>query len=1151
MAAVFAQAQSAAPAVQNDSLLLTAAGAVQVAKAGTSNWNDGQTNQVLKIGDRLRTGRKSRATVRLSNLSILRVYELTTLEIQPPQQAGHNPVLDLKAGAAYFFNRDKPLETQFRTPSASGAIRGTEFNLAVNDDGRTEITLLDGQIDLSNEQGAVQLNTGEQGIVEKGKAPQKTAVIDAINIIQWTLFYPAILDLDELDLSADAKQILADSLAAYRSGDLLQALAKYPADRAPASESEKIYHAALLLSVGQVSAAENELKKSFSESNHAALASALQEMIAAVKHQSIEREKNSPRTLATEWLAGSYYEQSRINLGKALEMARSAVAKNPNFSFALERVAELEFSFGHTDAALKSLEKSLALSPRNAQALALKGFLLSAQNKISAARISFDNAIAIDGSLGNAWLGRGLVRIKINDVDGGRKDLQVAAALEPNRAIMRSYLGKAWSLNQPFGYSWNEKLATKEINLAKRLDPNDPTSWLYSALLNDQRNRINEALTDLEHSQELNNHRAVFRSQLLLDQDRAVRSANLASIYRDAGLTDVSVREAGKAVESDYANYSAHLFLAESYDALRDPKKRNLRFETPWENELLLANLLAPVGAGALSQNISQQEYSKLFEADRLGVSSRTEYFSTGDWVEEASQFGTLGNFAYSLDAYYRSEHGFRPNNDIEDQSFSAKFKQQITPKDTLFVQIDRNETSGGDVNQFFRQSSADPLLRFKEIQDPNLFVGYHHEWSPASHTLFLFRRLQDEFSLSDQGNVKFIEHGKTTTLRSLPVAFTLQSETEAYTTELQQIYQTDSQSLVVGGRYQFADAQTTDTMTSLDFSFSGNQRHSASSDLWRGSLYSYYQLKPVDSLRLTAGVTYDRLHFPDNIDLPPINNLEKDKEKISPKFGIDWTPLENTRLRGAYTRSLGGAFNDASTRIEPSEVAGFNQAFRSVIPESVAGNVPGTEFETWNVAVDQKFPTRTYVDVEGEFLNSRGDRSEGAFTNKFILALPDSPSSTSRNFDFHEKTLALNINQLVGKEWSLGARYRLSQADLTGSFAGIPLGIATKAGINQDETSTLHQLNLYANYNLPCGFFSQLQSIWSMQSNKGFTPNEPGDDFWHFNIFAGYRFPQRHAEIRLGVLNLTDQDYQLDPLNFYLEMPRRRTFAASFKFNF
>ena len=261
-------------------------------------------------------------------------------------------------------------------------------------------------------------------------------------------------------------------------------------------------------------------------------------------------------------------------------MAQKAADKDPHFGFALERLAEMEFSFGHTEPALAALQKSLQLSPHNAQALALKGFVLSGKNQITEAAKYFDRAIAADGSLANAWLGRGLVRIKRNDANAGRQDLETAAALEPNRAFLRSYLGKAWSLDEPLRYSWNTTLAQRELGLAMKLDPNDPTAWLYSALLNDQRNCINQAIKDLEHSQDLNGNRAVFRSKFMLDQDQAVRSANLALIYQDAGFTDVAVRQATRAVEDDYANYSAHLFLANSYDALRDPRSSNLRFET-------------------------------------------------------------------------------------------------------------------------------------------------------------------------------------------------------------------------------------------------------------------------------------------------------------------------------------------------------------------------------------------------------------------------------------------------------------------------------------------------------------------------------------------------------------------------------------------
>jgi outer membrane receptor protein involved in Fe transport len=60
-----------------------------------------------------------------------------------------------------------------------------------------------------------------------------------------------------------------------------------------------------------------------------------------------------------------------------------------------------------------------------------------------------------------------------------------------------------------------------------------------------------------------------------------------------------------------------------------------------------------------------------------------------------------------------------------------------------------------------------------------------------------------------------------------------------------------------------------------------------------------------------------------------------------------------------------------------------------------------------------------------------------------------------------------------------------------------------------------------------------------------------PGDDFWQFNIYAGYRFFHRRAEATLAVLNITNEDYQLNPLNIYDEFPQRRTVMARLRLNF
>lgn len=1135
-----AQTPPAAPPGKGDTLILATEGKVEVLRLGANTWTATHTNQVLRARDRLRTGWKSRAALRLSNQSILRVNQLTSLEIQPPAAENKPAVLDLRNGAAFLFNRDQPVEVEFRTPQASGAIRGTEFNLEVDDQDRTVVTLLEGAVALSNDQGTVTLASGEQGIAPAGKPPTKTAGINAINVIQWCLYYPGVVDFDELSLSRESRDALQSSLAAYRAGDLVQAAAHYPDDRVPTDDAERIYRAAVYLAVGQVNEAETTLRSLATASPPA---EALREVVAAVKFQSWIR--THAVATATEWLAESYYLQSRSQLLESLKAARAAVKQSPGFAFAWTRVAELEFSFGHANAALDALAKGLSLAPRNAQALALKGFALSAQNRIADALQYFDQAIAIDGALGNAWLGRGLCRIRRGDTDAGLKDLQTAVALEPNRALLRSYLAKA------FSHTKDLRRADRELARARELDPNDPTSWLYLALLDQEEDRVNDAVKALEKSQELNDHRSVFRSKLLLDQDRAVRGVNLANIYRDDGMDDVSVREASRAVDADYANYSAHLFLANSYEALLDPKEINLRYETPYFSEFLMANLLAPVGAGTLSQNVSQQEYSKLFEHDGLRLSSGTDYSGNGAWRQTAGQSGTFGNSSYALDLDFHSDPGFRANNDFLDTIFYAKFKQQITPQDSVFVQSIYRDFNSGDVLQHYSQTNGDTTVRVKENQSPILFAGYHHEWSPGSHTLFLAGRLNDTLTITDSAaRILFFDRnaaGTVTKVSTPTYGLTYNRVIDAYSTELQQMLLAGPHTLIAGARYQFGNADT----TSQTHRGAGAWSEDFSPELDRLSVYAYDHWQILEPLQLIGGVSYDRLHYPRDVDTSPITEVTATKDQVSPKAGFILTPWKNGHLRGAYTRSLGGVFFDNSVRLEPTQLAGFTQAFRSVAPESVVGLVPGTRFETWDLGLDQSFKTGTYVGINGEHLESDAERSVGAFNGPTGLFGPTTPASVNQTLTYREKSLVVTVNQLLSHEWSFGVRYRLTDADLSSGFPQIPPGATGWSAINQDNSATLQQVNLFAGYTLPCGFFSQFQSVWSAQSNRHYTPDIPGDNFWQFNIFVGYRFPRRQAEVRLGMLNLTDRDYQLNPLTLYQELPRKRMLTASLRFNF
>jgi tetratricopeptide (TPR) repeat protein len=1039
-------------------------------------------------------------------------------------------------------------------------VEGTEFVVAADETERTTLSVIDGKVRFGNEQATLLLTNGQQAVAEPGKAPIRTAGFIANNVLQWCFYYPAVIDLNDLPFTPEEQKILGESLSAYRSGDLLAALAKYPTGRQPGSDAERVYFAGLLLGVGQVESAEAmlaSLSASDASSRPQRIAMALRQLIAAVKRQ--PNPAGVRPQLATEFLANSYYQQSRAipgtSLPVALDSARQAVTNSPDFGFGWERVAELEFSFGRTSCALDALDKSLALAPRNAQALALKGFLLTAQNHTGEAIGWFDQALTVDSALGNSWLGRGLCRIRRGDTAGGREDLLVAAALEPQRAELRSYLGKAYATSGDY------PRAAKELQLAKKLDPNDPTPWLYSALLNQENNRINDAIRDLEKSQELNDNRSVYRSQLLLDQDQAVRSANLAAMYQDDGMSDVAVREAARAVSYDYANYSAHLFLANSYSQLSDPNLINLRYETPAENEYLLANLLSPVVAGTMSPTISQQEYSPLFERDRLGVVSSTEYLSRGAWTESGAQFGTFENFGYDVEGFYRSDPGQQVNNDVEQRQLSAALKYQFTPQDTVYLQVKQYDANSGDLSQQYYQTNANPAARVSEDQNPIVGLGYHHEWSPGVHTLFFAARLEDSLDVTNPTGptlLAFAPLGTIFGVRGVALQQQYHSDLTVYSGELQQIWQTPEHNTILGTRIQYGDFNTHNLQTgqaNLVNVFPPPPANAADQQFDpqfnRISVYGYHQWQVFDPLQLIGGVAYDRLSFPENIWSAPISGTGQTVNKVSPKAGLIWTPLDGTTFRFAYTRSLSGASLEQSYQLEPSQVAGFIQSYRSIIPESVVGPVPGANFETYAFSLEQKFSTGTYLGVSGDLLYSDVGQTVGTFFYDPLvpsLAL----SGLTEDLNYREESLLFTASQLVGKRWAFTARYQVSEAVLNENFVDLPAGLVSNNFLpRQRLEGVLNQVDLLMVYNHPCGFFAQPEAHWYGQSNSGYNPSEPGDNFWQLNAFVGYRFPRRKAEVTLGLLNITDQNYNLNPLNLYNELPRSRTLALRLRLSF
>lgn len=1134
--------------------VLTVQGVVEIARAGTTNWISARVDAVLQTGDKVRTGDASRVTLRLPNQVVLRLTDHSSIEIRAPEASGGKTLLRMNSGGAYFFGRGKPGGVEIRTPMASGAIRGTEFLLNVDSLGAAEFVLLEGAMDVERESDRVTLQPGELARVEPSLPIRKTAALHVDQMIQWALYYPAVVNEQELALTDEERSFLGSSLTAYRAGNLIEARRTLPpVSKATESAGLRLYRATILLSCGAVESTKTLLSALSNEATNPLKAptEALSLLLGVVNRTALAPVSSAqPYTnSASWWLAESYRFQAVAQLDAARAAARAAVKLSPGFGFAHARVAELEFSMGQTMRAQEALGTALELAPENVQAWTLRGFVLSAANKRALAMESFRRAIELDGTFANAWLGLGLCRIREGNADAGLEALQNAAALEPDRSVLRSYLGKAFDARHDPAH------ALAELEQAARLDPKDPTSFLYRAIVLFRNHSVNESIEDLERSIALNDNRRIYRSGLLLEQDRAVRGANLAGIYEANQMPKVGQIEASRAVTYDYANPSAHRFLADSYNSLRDPTRFNLRYETEWFNETLLADLLAPAGAGSLSQQVSQNEYARMFEVDRFGFDSATTVRSDRRFLQNASQFGQFGGTSYSLDLEYQYNEGNRPNNELSRIEWYSRLKQALSPSDSVFFLTKFQDYHAGDQYQYYNPSQPRTQFSYDEFQSPYVVAGYHHEWAPGIHTLALAGHFQSDQHFMDQAvGLPVLSRdasGQISRVRNAGFDFDHQSQFTFSTLELNQIAQLHKTTLVFGARSQDGEMENHDELrVTAGSAFAPLFRDPAVSDqivqdFKRVAGYGYVTQEIWDNLFLTAGLTYDSLRYPSNHRSPPVSATELEQERLNPKAGVVWILNDTVSFRGMYSEFLGGVSFDESYRLEPVQLAGFGQAYRTIIPESVVGSVSGPRYHASGAGVDFKLPTHTYLGAEMQWLSSEVQSSSGAFE----LPLPIRTVELQRHLDYAEQNVSVYARQLLGREWSLGASYTLHRSDLTSTISDLAESI--RGSLNTDQRATLQQISTGALYNHHSGWFARLDSNWFLQSNRGYSPDLPGDTFNQVDATLGFRLPRQRGSVSISVLNLGDTDYRLNPLNALTELPRERVVMGQLRLRF
>jgi outer membrane receptor protein involved in Fe transport len=319
-------------------------------------------------------------------------------------------------------------------------------------------------------------------------------------------------------------------------------------------------------------------------------------------------------------------------------------------------------------------------------------------------------------------------------------------------------------------------------------------------------------------------------------------------------------------------------------------------------------------------------------------------------------------------------------------------------------------------------------------------------------------------------------------------------------------------------------------------------------------SLYVYDYWNILPNLTLIGGLSWDNIEHPDNFRNPPVNDQQRDDDKLSGKLGFTYVPSRWVTLRGAYAEGLGGVSFDESVRLEPVQLAGFNQAYRTVISESIAGSVETPEYEIWGLSAEGSLPSRTWWGLSLNRIGQDVDRTRGIFTGYTSGVFPSTPAyfadDTMERLEYEEQSVAFTLNQLLGDQFSVGAGIRVTRSELQSTLpelAGQPFSDLT-------DEATLTEIMFNANWNSPSGLFARIEANHYHQDldddpARGLTRS--GDSFWQFNALAGYRFNRNQCEIAAGVLNIGGTDYQLSPLNPRNEIVRDRTAVLRLRMSF
>lgn len=1097
----------------------SAQGKVESKSPGASTWTKASSGDHFQPQDSVRTGTNSRAGLLFFNGVLVRLNENSAIEFKENSKESGSLPLRITSGTTYFFSREPQQFPEIETPVVSAAVRGTEFVIEVKED-ETVISVMDGTVECRNEKGALTLRNGEQAVVTQGQAPVKQILVRPLDTVQWALYYPAVLDFSD-DALRGSPHELTQAITAYNQGNLDDAFRILDGTGDPKPLLIEVYEASLYLSVGQIQKAKESLAQiqnlEKGPSDLASMCYALQSIIALVNNQkeealalaqkAIEANPNS----GSAALAMSYALQAHFELDEAMRWTKETIRLSPNSGPARARLAELELGFGKINQATHTMEEALHIAPHDARVLTVAGFVYLTRYDTKKAIAYFDQAIALENWNGLPHLGRGLAWIRQNKLNEGLRDVEIAVHLDPGVALYRSYLGKT------FFEEKRDKLAAHEYDIAKNLDPRDPTPYLYDAFNKLAHTRPVEALWSIEDSIKLNNNRAVYRSRMLLDQDQAVRSAGLSQAFTSVGFGEAARIESIKSMNRDYSNYSAHLLLAGSY--IDTP-----RLALASISELLITRLLVPLSFNPVDPSIrgeaSFNEYASLFDRQRGRVFLDGSARSDDDFISGRVLHSMLTEkSAYILSYFPDYTKGYRENDWERSQSVLFFTQTQLSYNDTLSFETIFGKDKSGDTGINFDPNSND-VNRDSEFTNITHRFGYHHRFGPESHFIGQFIYNDREITLEDISPRLFTLNtfkGTSLTSSSLDSITSNQFQNERFNSlkgDGQFIWDTPVVSVVAGAGAFDSDTHDNETgkaaFDQLGF-LNGIELFSSNAISEQAQhVYTYTTWHLAEWVDTFAAANYSRLELSQSVP-PPFIEGTQIVDEIDPKCGLAFYITPSTTLRTAYFETLGPSSIADLESIEPTQIAGFNQ---------LVDELPGNKSKSYGLGIDQKFAKRTYLGVEA--LHRNIEQSLG-FSSDIVNLNSDAGLVSGENSPvefLHQEARENLLNAYF---------YQIFHKTLTGTLDYTIAHLEDKFSLKESQT---HRIKIGLNYFHPSGWFARTSATWRNQDLEDFGSTVDGvRDFWIVDASVGYQLPKRFGVVILSVTNILDEDFLYEPI--------------------